>query len=449
MASITVVVTSHNTDEAGLRWSLESLVEQTVEDFDVVMVDDGTTEAAAKVFAEYCDDYDGFMTVVSETKGTAASRNAGALKAKGDFLLFLDGGDYIAPETVERFRTTQEATKADLLCNRYYFSGEGEPGYDSWSEQICVVPAIDRLDRALINTCDLDGKLFSRRFFDLYSLRFPEQNVAYNAWFTMKCALSGAKIAGCAGAIYEKKSNPLFGEAKPTAASFRMFTAVYDEILGWVRGVIEEETGTLDGDEYSYQETLTVYFQLLTDRFYRAFWYLDNEVLELLRQKLEELSTPLQEERRKKINEKNLDIRFPSMYIRIEDAVQMPLFSMLIDVNETEKLDALIRSFYCQKFPFFDLWVKQSDYDSGYYPAEWKNAPNLHLLPDDGFFAKARQDCAGIAINVKDAAAIDSSVLSELATAKMPRSLVQYKFAALRKSKGAKTYLKGKGFNIR
>lgn len=449
MASVTVVVTSHNTDEKGLRWSLESLIEQTVEDFDVIMVDDGTTEAAEAVFAQYCKDYDGFATVRSENKGTAASRNAGALKAKGDFLLFLDGGDYLSPETVERFRQTQEESKADIVCNRYYYSGEGEPGYDSWSEQICVVPVIDKLDRALINTCDLDGKLYSRRFFDLYSLRFPEQAVAYNAWFTMKCALSGAKIAGCAGAIYEKKTNPLFGEAKPTAESFRTFTAVYDEILSWMRAVIEEDTGSLDGDEYAYQEILTVYFQLLTDRFYRAFWYLDDAVLELLRQKLEELSAPLQEERRKKINEKNIDIRFPAMYIRIQDAVDMPLFSMLIDINETEKLDALIRSFYCQKFPFFDLWVRQSDYDSGYYPAEWKNAPNLHLLPDEGFFNKARQDCAGIPINVKDETPVDSTVLSELAIAKMPRSLVQYKFAALRKTKGAKTYLKGKGFNIR
>ncbi len=449
MASITVVVTSHKTDEKGLRWSLESLVEQTVEDFDVVMVDDGTTEAAAKVFEEYCNDYDGFMSVCSEKQGTAASRNAGALKAKGDFLLFLDGGDYISPETVDRFRKTQEETKADLVCNRYYYSGEGEPGYDSWSEQICVVPSVDRLDRALINTCDLDGKLFSRRFFDLYSLRFPEQAVAYNAWFTMKCALSGAKIAGCAGAIYEKKTNPLFGEAKPTADSFKDFTAVYDEILGWVRGVIEEETGSLDGDEYAHQEMLTVYFQTLTDRFYRAFWHLNNDILDLLRLKLEELSEPLQEDRRKKINDRNVDIRFPNMYIRIEDAVLMPLFSMLIDITETEKLDALIRSFYGQKFPFFDLWVKQSDYDSGCYPKEWKNAPNLHVIEDNGFFAKARQDCAGIPINVKDATPVDSSVLSELAIAKMPRSFVQYKFAALRKSKGAKTYLKGKGFNIR
>ena len=449
MASVTVIVTSHKTDEEGLRWSLEALIEQTVEDFDVVLVDDGTTPCAAKVFEEYCNEYDGFVSVFSEKQGTAASRNAGVLKAKGDFVTFLDGGDYIAPETIDRFRKTQEETKADLVCNRYYYSGEGEPGYDSWSEQICVVPDVDRLDRALLNTCDLDGKLYSRKFFDLYSLRFPEQTVAYNAYLTMKCALSGARIAGCAGAIYEKKTNPLFGEAKPTADSFKAFIAVYDEILDWIKAVIEEETGNLDGDEYVWQEILTVYFQLLTDRFYRAFWYIDNDILELLRAKLEALSEPLGEERKKKINEKNSDVRFPAMYIRVEDAVEMPLFSMLIDITKTEELGGLIRSFYGQKFPFFDLWVKQSDFESGYYPEEWKSAPNLHLLPDNGFFAKARQDCAGIPINVKDATPVDSSVLSELATAKMPRAMIQYKFAALRKSKGAKTYLKGKGFNLR
>lgn len=449
MATITVVVTSHKTEEKALRYSLEALIEQTVENFDVVMVDDGTTENAGSIFEEYCKDYDGFVSVFSEKQGTAASRNVGALKARGDYLMFLDGGDYIAPETIDKFYKVIEETKADLVLNRYYYSGEGEPGYDYWSEQICVVPSVDRLDRALLNCCDLDGKLFSRRFFDLYTLRFPEQTVAYNAWFTMKCALSGAKMAGCAGAIYEKKTNPLFGEARPTAESFKAFTAVYDEILTWVKAVIEEETGSLDGDEYVYQEMLSVYFQLLTDRFYRAFWHLDDAILELLRAKLEEISEPLGDERKKKLNEKNTDIRFPSMYVRIEDAVSMPLFSMLIDIAKPEQLGELIRSFYGQKFPFFDLWVKQSDYDSGYYPEEWKHAPNLHLLPDSGFFAKARQDCAGIPINVKDATHIDSSVLSELATSRIPRMAIQYKFAALRKAKGAKTYLKEKGFNIR
>ena len=93
MASVTVVVTSHKTNEEGLRWSLEALIEQTVEDFDVVLVDDGTTECAAKVFEEYCNEYDGFVTVFSEKQGTAASRNAGVLKAKSDFVTFLDGGD--------------------------------------------------------------------------------------------------------------------------------------------------------------------------------------------------------------------------------------------------------------------------------------------------------------------------------------------------------------------
>lgn len=447
MADITVIVTCNN-EENELAYTLTALVEQTVEDFDVLLADDGSDESATAIAQKYCDEYEGFAYLRVEKTGVAAMRNAAVQRARGEFVLFLDGGDYISPETVEQYRKKQEETKADLLFCRYYFSGDAEPYYNAWADQLAVVPDVPRLDTALLNTADLDGRLYSRRFFDLYSLRFPEQEVAYNAWLTMKCAVSGAKMAGCAGAIYEKRRHPL-AESRPDAASFAAFTAVYDEILAWVRAVLEEEAGTVDGDEYSIQEMTTVYFQALTDRFYRCFWFISDEILEQLRMRFETLSAGLTDERRKKINEKNRDLRFPAMYITHNDAAQMPLFSLLLDVVSADTLAPLVRSLYAQRFPFFDLYVKQSDFTSGEYPDEWKTAENLHVLPDKDFFATARADCAGIPLHVKDETPLDSRVLSELSTSRIPKSAMQYQFTRLRKQHGMKKFLKNKGFNIR
>ena len=123
----------------------------------------------------------------------------------------------------------------------------------------------------------------------------------------------------------------------------------------------------------------------------------------------------------------------------------MPLFSIFADLSDNTRLDDFINSLYIQKFPFFELFVKESAANDPSFPEKWRNAENITVLPDNGFYAKARAEAKGLTINVKDPSPLDPRILSELSVTKAPRSFIQYMFSSKRKHYAAKTYLKNKG----
>ncbi len=449
MATLTVILTGCN-DTEKMKYTLEGLVEQSVEDFDVIVVDNGCDDAAKAIIKEYCDEYVGFELLEIPHCLVPEARNAAVKIAKGELLLFIDGGDYISPDTVESILRAADETKADIFSPRYYSSGEHEPFYDAWMDMLATVPEIDRFDRALLNTLDRDGRVIRKKFFDLYNVAFPPVPVYYNADLLLKCIFGcGARMTGVAGAIYARRNgvfNDGFAEgAEPTLANLDIAISVFEEAYTDIKSIIEEETGSFDGDEYTVQEILSVYFEELTNRFYRYFWYLTDDTLEKLRNKYEEISQLLTEERRSKLNKTFSDLRFPQMYITRSDAANLPLFSILADLSNEDYLDEFINSLYIQKFPFFELFMKQSAAESPSFPERWRNAENIKILPDEGFYAKARAEAHGITINVKDPAPLDPRILSELSLTKAPKSFIQYIFSSKRKQYSAKTYLKSKG----
>jgi glycosyltransferase involved in cell wall biosynthesis len=452
MAKITVVVTSRDNTE-GLRYSLESLCEQSDEEFDVLVVQRGKVEGNLALIREYCDEYVGFSYLTGpEGCSVPAARNLGAAQAAGELLLFMNEGDYLAPESIEAFKKAYEDTKADILCPRLYISGENEPYYLDWADMLATVPHIGRFDEALLHTLDAEGRVFKKRFFDLYSLRFPDQPVFYNTAFLTECVYKcDASLTGVAGAVYDTHAGVFmrgFPEGSaPCGENLKLACRLYDSVVQVVKTYIEEETGGFTGDEYTYQEILFVYFKMLTDRFYRFFWFLTDEDIAFLRDKYEALSAEMTESRREKLKTAFADLRFPAMYVTRADAAAVPMVSLLIDFPDVQGLPALLRSLYLGRLPFFEVFVRES-MRAG-VPEAFINHENMHILPDAGFFAAARGKAAGVPINVRSAEPLDPKVLSELSVTKAPVSFYQYLFASKRKKYSAKTFLKKKGMSLR
>ena len=451
MARISVIVTAYKNTE-GLRYTLEGLCEQTNEEFDVLIVQCGEHAENLKCIKEYCDEYVGFSYIASpEGLLIPAARNLCASSTENELLLFMLEGDYISPDSIDAFMKSYEQTKADILCPRLYISGENEPYYLDWADMLATVPHIGKLDEALLYTLDVEGRVFKKKFFDLYSMRFPEQPTFYNAAFLSECVFKcDASLTGVAGAVYDCRSgvflNGFQKDAQPDEANLRLCFALYDGLVDVVKTYIEEETGSFSGDEYTFQEILYVYFTVLTDRFYRYFWFLTDADLEALRQKYEELSALMTPSRREKLKTTFADLRFPAMYTTRADAAGLPMVSLLVDFAACKELGGLLRSLYLGRLPFFEVFVRESGRQ--YVPEDILSMENLRLLPDEGFFAAARREAKGVPINVKTPEPLDPKLLSELSRTKAPLSFYQYIFASKRKKYSAKTYLKKKGMDM-
>lgn len=100
---------------AYLKECVDSILQQSFADFELICVDDGSTDNSAELLAEY-NRKDVRVKVVSQkNQGLSVARNSGLDVAKGEFIAFADSDDYYAPNFLELLLKAQKDTHADIV----------------------------------------------------------------------------------------------------------------------------------------------------------------------------------------------------------------------------------------------------------------------------------------------------------------------------------------------
>ncbi len=117
MCKISVIIPIHNS-AAYLPECLGSLSRQTFQDFEAILIDDGSTDSSVDVCAAYAQEDSRFVLLRQERQGVSAARNLGMEKARGEYLFFLDSDDAIHPRLLEEMAALSGAMGADLaVCH--------------------------------------------------------------------------------------------------------------------------------------------------------------------------------------------------------------------------------------------------------------------------------------------------------------------------------------------
>lgn len=182
---LSIIVPVYNMAADGkLEYCLNSLVNQTVEDYEIIAVDDCSTDNSYAILKDYEMRYpDRFHAVHSEVnKHQGGAKNIGLRLAKGDWIGFIDSDDWIAPNMYEALIKKAQETGADLVGCDYCLTDEhsmkiGQTVHNNKPEQSGVLD--DDKRRSLI----LDGgslvvKIFRRSMILENGLWFPE-NIFY------------------------------------------------------------------------------------------------------------------------------------------------------------------------------------------------------------------------------------------------------------------------------
>lgn len=96
-----IVIPVYNVEKY-LRKCLESVVNQTYKDFELIIVNDSSTDKSQEIIDEYVKKYDFIKAYTKEYGGVSDARNFGIAKASGDYLVFIDSDDYIDKEHLAR-----------------------------------------------------------------------------------------------------------------------------------------------------------------------------------------------------------------------------------------------------------------------------------------------------------------------------------------------------------
>ena len=119
MPLISVIVPIYNT-EAYLKECVDSILEQTYQNLEIILVDDESTDASGKI----CDDYakqDSRVHVIHQkNQGQGVARNTGLDMAKGEWIGFADSDDWLEPNMFEMLLRYAFETKADIVNCRYW-----------------------------------------------------------------------------------------------------------------------------------------------------------------------------------------------------------------------------------------------------------------------------------------------------------------------------------------
>lgn len=115
---ITIIIPVYNA-QVYLNRLVKSLNEQTYQNFEVILVNDGSTDESPKMLDEYAKQYEHFTVIHQENSGAPVARNKGIQAAKGEYLYFCDADDELELTTLERFYDKAINTGADLILGYY------------------------------------------------------------------------------------------------------------------------------------------------------------------------------------------------------------------------------------------------------------------------------------------------------------------------------------------
>lgn len=154
--------------------TLQSIQKQTYEDFEVIMVDDGSTDKSGEIADAWAKEDKRFRVIHTENRGVSAARNTALSEVKGDYIFFMDSDDIILPETLEEMYNELIHNEADIISGNLFYTDENNKPLNKINkkspveyEALTNIEYLDKLCGKNANYyCTSTNKLFKKELFN-------------------------------------------------------------------------------------------------------------------------------------------------------------------------------------------------------------------------------------------------------------------------------------------
>lgn len=188
---------------------LTSILSQTVTDFEVICVDDGSPDGSAEIVEKFILKDPRVRLLRQENAGASSARNAGYMAAQADYVTFVDADDEISADFLEVLLTAAERDDADIaIGNKVKILPGGKKKKKSPILRNGCVDGADHENHRLLPHIAPHAKLLKREFLSLHNIRFYE-GVTYEDYiYWLECLTKDPKISQVSDFIYSYKKNP-------------------------------------------------------------------------------------------------------------------------------------------------------------------------------------------------------------------------------------------------
>lgn len=186
MKKLTVIVPVYNSEKYIAR-CLDSILNQTYSDFDILVVNDGSTDNSQEIIDKYKKKYlDKIISIEQENKGVAKTRNECIQRVTSKYIMFVDNDDYLDKDYIETYIKEIEKDDDDIVVGGFKRPNENgkivkkiKLKNEEWSKFMIMTPW---------------AKIYKRQYLIDNDIMFLETNLGEDNYFNLKAFLMSKKI---------------------------------------------------------------------------------------------------------------------------------------------------------------------------------------------------------------------------------------------------------------
>lgn len=198
MNKVSIIVPIYN-EENNLRKCIESLINQTYKNLEIILINDGSTDNSKEIIDSYKDKR--IVAIHKKNTGIGDTRNIGIDKSTGDYIMFVDSDDYIELNCVEILLKSLNENKSDLVISNYYLDTPSK----TYEMNLKIFNSIN-----IKEDCDLLCKINLSPWIKLYkkdllinnSNRFPINLKYEDVPFVVEAVIRAGKISFVPNYLY-------------------------------------------------------------------------------------------------------------------------------------------------------------------------------------------------------------------------------------------------------
>ena len=227
---VSVIMPAYNS-EVYIRESIDSVLAQTFADFELIVVDDGSTDTTAAIAESYSDSR--IRLIRQPNRGVSVARNTGLEASQGQFITFLDSDDLYYPDFLKTLHRLIQSNQTEMSFSNYSESDCAEDMQKTDVNKIrCFIKSKLLGTRILTSDSPIDGLpvhinsvMISKKLIEQYHLRFiPGVRMYEDGNFLFKAFLAARKIYGTCVCLEHYRRHP--GSASFTLQGVKEATPV-------------------------------------------------------------------------------------------------------------------------------------------------------------------------------------------------------------------------------
>ena len=190
-----------------LKECIDSILSQDFNDYEVLLIDDGSTDISGKICDEYRNNYPDKIKVIHQKNGGLSyARNVGIENSNGKYIIFVDGDDYIESNSLSKFYEKLEGKDVDILITRLIEKFDGNDNETKYLDK--------NLDFSVLDTCSKEEVIklifqvsestwpsvryiVNRKFINDFNLRFKVGLYHEDIDWTPRLFLHASSFASC------------------------------------------------------------------------------------------------------------------------------------------------------------------------------------------------------------------------------------------------------------